>query len=377
MNHSLEQFNAIVSGIYDAVLNPSHWPSVLEDTCKVLNAAAAGLNVHDTTSRVAQLVYSWGDDPRYSALYIERLAQLNPFVTASAGAKTGDIQCVSEMMSDEEYRASPFYKEYCVPQGYGDVMAVILERTATMLATVSVVRMERDGPFDSETMRFIRMLAPHFRRAALIGRVIEFHRSEAEVLTEALDQFSGAIFLVDADGRIQFANTAAKSLLGQPSPLTVAHGRLVAHNGDAMKALRAGIAAAAVSDAAFGVHADAIPLDDLSRTRWLGHLLPLMGGQRRSIGRSFNAVAALFVRQQPDHVQSWQNIAQIYRLTPTEQRVLQTLVELGGVPETAAKLGVAVGTVKTHLQSLFDKTGVRRQVELVKLVAETESPFRH
>ena len=68
-------------------------------------------------------------------------------------------------------------------------------------------------------------------------------------------------------------------------------------------------------------------------------------------------------------------IAQSYKLTPTELRVLLAIVEVGGVPETAAALGVAETTVKTHLYRLFDKAGVSRQADLVKLVAGFSNPL--
>jgi DNA-binding CsgD family transcriptional regulator len=67
-------------------------------------------------------------------------------------------------------------------------------------------------------------------------------------------------------------------------------------------------------------------------------------------------------------------IAETYRLTPTELRVLTALVDVGGVPDVAAALGIAETTVKTHLGRLFAKTGTRRQAELVKLVAGFAMP---
>ena len=52
----------------------------------------------------------------------------------------------------------------------------------------------------------------------------------------------------------------------------------------------------------------------------------------------------------------------------------KALVEIGGVPDVAAELGIAETTVKTHLARLFAKTGTRRQAELVKLVAGFSMP---
>jgi DNA-binding CsgD family transcriptional regulator len=50
-------------------------------------------------------------------------------------------------------------------------------------------------------------------------------------------------------------------------------------------------------------------------------------------------------------------------------------VDIGGVPEVAAALGVAETTVKTHLSRLFEKTGAGRQADLVKLVAGFSTPL--
>jgi DNA-binding NarL/FixJ family response regulator len=71
-----------------------------------------------------------------------------------------------------------------------------------------------------------------------------------------------------------------------------------------------------------------------------------------------------------------ETIARLHRLTATELRVLQSLVEGGSVRKIAQSLGISDATVKTHLQNLFKKTGMRRQIDLVKLVAGSASPFR-
>jgi DNA-binding CsgD family transcriptional regulator len=68
-------------------------------------------------------------------------------------------------------------------------------------------------------------------------------------------------------------------------------------------------------------------------------------------------------------------IGRTYKLTPTELRVLLGIVEVGGIPEVAAALGVADSTIKTHVGRLFEKTGTSRQADLVKLVAGFSTPL--
>jgi DNA-binding CsgD family transcriptional regulator len=68
-------------------------------------------------------------------------------------------------------------------------------------------------------------------------------------------------------------------------------------------------------------------------------------------------------------------IGKMFKLTPTELRVLLAIVEVGGVPEVAAAFGVAETTVRTHVSNLFEKTGTKRQADLVKLVAGYATPM--
>jgi DNA-binding NarL/FixJ family response regulator len=56
-------------------------------------------------------------------------------------------------------------------------------------------------------------------------------------------------------------------------------------------------------------------------------------------------------------------------------RMPLAIVEVGGVPEVAEALGIGESTVKTHLGRLYEKTGARRQADLVKLFAGYASPL--
>src|SRR5262249_28099932 len=110
--------------------------------------------------------------------------------------------------------------------------------------------------------------------------------------------------------------------------------------------------------------------------RYIARALPLAAPAQHRAGAATEAATAVFVRRAtmesppPPDI-----IADAYKLTPTELRVLTALVGVGGVPEVAAALGVAETTVKTHLARLFAKTGTRRQAELVKLVAGFAMPL--
>ena len=93
-------------------------------------------------------------------------------------------------------------------------------------------------------------------------------------------------------------------------------------------------------------------------------------------GPNLKAAAALFVRKaELDSRSCGELLARTFELTPTELRVLLSIIEVGGVPETADAMGIAETTVKTHLHRVFSKTGTNRQADLVKLAAGFSNPL--
>jgi DNA-binding CsgD family transcriptional regulator len=68
-------------------------------------------------------------------------------------------------------------------------------------------------------------------------------------------------------------------------------------------------------------------------------------------------------------------LALLYDLTPAETRVFQLLAGGKTQAAVAAQLGIASSTVKTHLLKVFEKTGISRQAELVRLAASLSLPL--
>src|SRR5438067_2322888 len=173
------------------------------------------------------------------------------------------------------------------------------------------------------------------------------------------------------------ANAAGTAILDDADFLRAISGRLIASESAINTAVHDILLAAdGGGDDAVGAKGIALPLTAHTGERYVAHVLPLTSGARREAGLAYNAVAALFVRKATLKVYSPSEvIGTMYKLTPTELRVLLAIVDVGGVPEVAAALGVAATTIKTHLGRLFAKTGVARQADLVKLVAGFSTPL--
>ena len=375
MMEEAEQLSGLIGGIYDAALEPALWSGVLGGLANFVGGPAAGLFSKDASSKTGLVAYGHGIEKHYQHIYFEHYIKLDPATTGHFFAEVDEPIATVDLVPYEEFVQSRFYLEWAKPQGLVDFIASALDKSVTSVAMFGVFRHERDGVANDETRRRMRLVVPHVRRSVLIGRLIDVKTAEAENFSGALDSLSAGMFLVDAAGRIVHANAAGLSMLSLGGPLQSVNGILGATDPETDKNLSEIFTAAGAGDLAIGVKGIAVPLKDRQGGRHVAHVLPLTAGARSRAGATYRATAAVFVREATlDMASPPELVAKAFKLTPTELRIMLAIVEVGGVPEVAVALGIAESTVKTHLGRLYEKTGARRQADLVKIFAGYASP---
>src|SRR4051812_41922013 len=206
----VEGFSAIVADIYDAALDPPLWRKVLKNVCAFARGGpSASLFWQDAARKTGNSYFVWGGEARFGQLYWEKYIALNPFTPAAGLFPLEQLYSAADVLPAREFIETEFYKEWMSPQGWGDVLSVNLDKTATGRAVFSVARHARDGLVDEEMRHRMRLLVPHVRRAVNIGKLIDLNRQQAAALADTLDGLHAGAFLVDADGRLVHANTSA------------------------------------------------------------------------------------------------------------------------------------------------------------------------
>lgn len=365
-----EQLSELIGEVYDAALDAALWDGVIGKAGRFVGGAAASIFYKSPVAGKGDIYYVTGIEPHYRQVYFEQYVKLDPTTTGQYLADVGQPISIADLMPYDEFLETRFYKEWVRPQGLVDFVSAVLDKSLATAALFGVFRFERDGIVDDETRRRMRLIAPHIRRAVLVGRLVDLKSAEAATFADTLDGLSAGMCLVDAQGRIVHANVACQAMLEAGEFLTTIGGRLAARELSADQALKELFAATGAGDAAVGTQGIALTLAAQDGGRGIVHVLPLTSGARRLTGRAYAATAAVFIRKVAFETPSPPEIiARTYKLTPTELRVLLGIVEVGGVPEVAARLGVSETTIKTHLGRLFVKTGTARQADLVKVVA--------
>lgn len=157
------------------------------------------------------------------------------------------------------------------------------------------------------------------------------------------------ILMIDSSRRLLDCTPEAVAMLERRDPLLLEFGRVAMSRQQDADRLGEALRAATLSGAAtLSIGEDAMQIEAVR----FGEARLLLVCRRRSA----------------DLVQCVEETADSFGLTAAERRLLGLLSRGMSLPGAATSLGVARTTARTHLQRIFDKTGSRRQADLMRLV---------
>jgi DNA-binding CsgD family transcriptional regulator/PAS domain-containing protein len=369
-----EILSSVISDIYDCALNAERWPAALGRVAEYANAAYATISMALPGQSNPVMAH-------HSAWDAQMLRSLNDdFGLELPGLKDvvfGELdmpQSTMAQMAEEEFQKSRFYKQWVEPQGLRDGCIAKFVQTAERIGLVAfITRADRDV-INAEERRFLQLLSPHLRRAALIGDLLDQSLIAVSAYRAALDGFSTPVLLTDGSGRLKHANAAADDMLRLAEGLSLVAGQVIATSPHAKAALADAMArAGAEGGAELGGRGIGIPLTGPGMRPAVAHVLPLARSEvRTSLGP---ASVALFVARGTSHVPPTDSIlVTLFDLTPAEARVMALVAPRRSLPEMAETLSVSANTVKTHLGRIYSKTGTTRQSELIALMEKIARP---
>src|SRR5215813_4308963 len=371
-------FSHAVECIYDCALDPARWPQAIREVCAATRCMAGVIGVTDLITGAARLQQHWG----YGPGWLERMVQYGPEI-AEIWSNIPDLHTrpldepvvMARELDREVVQRNRYYNEWVRPQGIIDAIGLAVLRQRDRIGEFSLSRHESEGIVTERDIAVLRLLAPHIRRAVAISDVLDMQAMTIGTFEASLDLIGTGVVLVDADAAIIHANRAARTMLAAGSPIRSERGALRTDLTETSAALRAAIAKAAGEEAAIGSAGIGVPAPQAEGEPALIHVLPLMRGDVRA-RIAPRASAALFITPAAAGVgpPPAAALAALFDLSVAEVRTLERLLTGDSPAEAADTLGIAVTTVRTHLAHIFDKTGVSRQADLIRLAAKFSPP---
>lgn len=353
-------YDELVRLCYECVLDESKWRELLTSLMQASGRQQGGLLCLSGHSSFGQISEISCFDPAIVGPYNEYYCQLDP------GRMYVPYQPVGRWYHDfvdfglEPIRHSPYYQEFHRYCGLGNITSVKLYETSSSKAFLSLLtNWDTKLPNDRQ-QALLNRVAPHLTTAGRMSERIQRLELQLAKRDLLLDQHTAPLWLVDNESRVVYCNQSATQRMNQAGfALHETFGRLhcTHHEADLQAQVR-----------------QASGKSGPQRAGWLrltgpqaGDLLitpvPAEAPFNRYFQKPLVLLALLDNQPQP------QLLADIFHLSPAEQRLAE-LLALGNTPEACAeRLNVSINTVRSHLRTLFRKTDTSRQAELVKLFA--------
>lgn len=365
----------IIETIQDAALQPGLWPQVLELTARRVGGVAGSMSIEDPVRQTGFSLARFGYDPSFTDRYVRYYGRLNPMIRRKAAVPVGATVSTSMLMPSDEFARTEYYNDWVRPQGFHGAVGTVLGRHDAKVTWLATVWPQGAGEPARHNLDALARLVPHMVRALQVMQRLDLAAHREDALQVALARVAHAVMLVDHSGRLMHANAAAEALLESDQSLALAHGRLVSHNAGANAVLQAALARAVACGAdPGGIEEFIVPRD--GRRPLLLNVVPVSPASREKMVPDVRAAAVIFAvdpdARPPLRVDA---VVRACGLTPAEGRVLGAIIAGHRLEAVAQRLGVARGTVKTHLERIFSKTGTTRQSELVHLVAVMQPPL--
>lgn len=371
-----ERYLSLIDAIYEAPLAEPVWTDCLRALRLALNADGAVLMLRLPSELERGVILADGlpglDGEIGDNLYSEQFYSVDPFVNIPDNITV----TLDEHLDMQALVESEFYQLTMAPFGIHHIAGIELSSGADIDASLRLTR-PRDKPaFDSHDRALLNGLIPHLKRALRLHSRIESVSSEKELYALAVSQLSVATFLLNDKQQLIEANPVGQRLLEAGRSLSLVSGKLVLERPLDNQKLRAAIdAALAARSRGDTVFAQAMPVYDSHGDCPLGLTVrPL--AMKRHKEQDDEAVIAVFVSDAAASRETPQaSLTQLFGLTPAESRLATALTNGLSLDDASQSLHISRNTARAHLRSIFAKTGVSQQTQLVSLILKSVAPL--
>ncbi|MCW5746152.1 MAG: helix-turn-helix transcriptional regulator [Alphaproteobacteria bacterium] len=363
MTEKAAMLNEAIGDIYRAALDSGAWENALRQCCSYLDGAALQLYAIDPNSRDCLFHEGYGLPPEYVDeynAYFSKQSNRNEFHLNHPEIDVG----YDYLMLDERGLDRSACSEWRAKFGFRYYLGGPVMRADGTLFLAALQRSAKQGHPQRPDIDAYRGLRGHLAQALRIQRRLDYLELRRSSAWEAIERSALGVVVLDKSGCIVECNRLALRMLALADGL--------AAKGRELRAVR--------------------PIDDRALKRLVGAAFSSVGVggnlavARRGHSRPYSLIVTpikegaelklptegrvLILVNDPDSGQdvSTDLLRSHYGLTRKQVQLTILLTQGLTVAECADKLEIAEKTVRRHLATIFARTDVHRQADLIRLV---------
>lgn len=381
MGMDSEEYDRLIGLLYQGPLEEQPWESALPALRERLDAQVVSLVLRPPSAGDPGVIINSvrpepGDENDHLAspddweltAYRDEFFSLDPFVNLPLD----QVTALEDMLPEAELRKSDYYRQYLQPIGLFRILGVDTAEPGGMLARLRLSRREQEPRFGERERALLARLTPHLRRAIQIYATLNRTASERDVYAGAVSQLAMATVILDEQARVLNVNPVAQLLLDQADGLSLKGQHLQVAGRDTNRELQAALETIirAQQQGQPSV-ARALRVPRSAGRSDLGLVVRPVPVSEWSEGQS-SPCAAVFISDPDLHESaSKQSLGELFELTPAEANLAILLARGLSLADVSEAQNISQHTARAQLKSIFAKTGVSRQAELVRLIIKS------
>lgn len=367
-----DKTSEVIGRIYDSIDIEQGWMPVLSEIAQDFDAGGVHLFLRNIATGEALEDSYHGDHSDELKAEFQRLLHTDPAWPIGRQNPGKIINCV-DYYDDALFESTPAYNEVMKHIGCRYRLTSTLPIQANLVVGVAVTHPKTIGAFTNQHVARLDHLLPHMVRAVQLQRRLRRLERDAADVMAALDRLPVAALIVSESLEIVCMNRQADDLLGSSKSLRVRRRELVPALSSEASALRKGVGdAIALADGAFKSPHMPPQVVEISRPEKLPLSIlavPLRPRYRlrQSAGHGARVLLMVYDPEYRSRIDP-SLIERLFELTPTEAVIAAQLADGRSIAEIARDRRCSASTVRSHLKSIFQKTGTNRQGELVQML---------
>jgi DNA-binding CsgD family transcriptional regulator len=359
------QFAELLELIYQTPSGTDAWELLAARLGELLQSTSS-LFIYDSISKSVVVDMSKGFESNYIESYKERYVSINPLIPGTLALPSGKVARMFEAVPKESIEQTEYYNDWLAPQRLKFAMGTHLSVGMRTSMFVAFHRPRGARDYSDETMEFVTRLVPHFKRVLDISNRFRLQDALKIAQTRGLDQLGLGVIGLDRRCSIYDLSPKAEELIKLSLGLNLRFGRLSIDSHDTDHYFQHLVAKVIDERVA---HPIEIPLKTGERLD--GVIVPTHHHSGSTVS---NIQALLLINfKNVSSRQTVEALSKVFRLTQAESHLLRALADGKTVSEYSHIKHLSRNTVRSQLQTLFQKTGVSRQADLVRLVYNPNS----
>ncbi len=363
---TLREFSTVVDLYYRAAYEADGWTEALDATTRLFGGSRACIILTDPISGFRSVASV--EDPEFIGTEALELSRNDMLTKAWLQAPLNRAKRYREMVDLDAFRQGDYSRRFFKPRDMDNGLLCVFRNGRTTRWSVDISRSKVQPEFERRDVDLLEQLAGHIRRAK------ELEIALRHAAFPGIANLLHAYMVVDGRGKVLELNQAAERLLVQKdAAVRVRSGYLRTTRDEDVPKLERLVAqsCAPLDDKRSGAGGMAmIAFDDtgMLTSRQVVSVTPLpMAGSIEILPERCALILIRKVEATAD-VNLAELVRKLFGLSPSNARLAAILATGLSLRNAAEQLNLSYRTARSYLEEIFEKTGTRRQTELIALL---------